>query len=416
MILGSGETSPTMVEAHRAVLAVAGGPGPALILDTPCGFQENADALTQKALDYFAHNVGSVLTPLRWRTRLDGIELDRALMAVRTARSVYAGVGSPTYTMRVWAGSGLPEAIRDMVNAGGTATFSSAAALTVGVVTLPAHEIYRCGADPFWVDGTNLLGQLTGLSAAVMPHYNHCRRGGTHDTRFCYVGARRMRMLERLLPAGAHVIGVDEHTALVLDLGEGTARVRGLGGVTVRRDGVETVLPTGSVSPIEKLGAGAGAAITSSVSRGDGEDSGNVGVSRPTSSARTDADQAYASFTAALLVRDADAAGAAVLGLEQALVDSSTDRSTDSARRGDTDYARRVLRGMVLELVGAASSGLSDRDRVLEPLVTALLEQRAAARRRRDFAVADALRERLAEAGVEVRDTAEGGEWSLRGG
>jgi hypothetical protein len=42
-------------------------------------------------------------------------------------------------------------------------------------------------------------------------------------------------------------------------------------------------------------------------------------------------------------------------------------------------HARRVLRAMVLELAGAAADGLADRRPVLEPLVTALLEQRTAA-------------------------------------
>jgi cyanophycinase-like exopeptidase len=417
VIIGSGETAPSMVEVHRTALADA-GPGPALVLDTPYGFQENADALTRKALDYFATNVGRTLTPLRWRTELRGVELDRALLAVRAARFVYAGPGSPTYTMRVWAGSGLAEAIRDMVDAGGSAVFSSAAALTVGVVTLPAHEIYRCGVDPYWIDGTNLLAELTGLSAAVLPHYDHSKGGGSHDTRFCYIGARRLRMLEEQLPSGAHVIGVDEHTALVLDLAEGTARVRGQGGVTVRRDGVDTVLPTRSVVPIAGLAGEADVrcpAEPASAGRAGAEEAGSagarhavatLGVSERDGSVRPEADRAYAAFTAALSARDAQAAAAAILGLEHILVE----RGIDAPGRA---HARRVLRGMVLELAGAAADGLADRRRILEPLVTALLEQRTAARRRRDFAAADALRERLAGVGVEVRDTHVGVEWSV---
>ncbi|MGI8817100.1 MAG: hypothetical protein ACR2G2_17955 [Pseudonocardia sp.] len=102
VILGSGETAPTMVEVHRGVLA-ATGPGPALLLDTPYGFQENADDITEKALAYFGRNVGRTVTPLTWRVPLEGPALDRALAAVRSTRWVFAGPGSPTYAMRVWA-------------------------------------------------------------------------------------------------------------------------------------------------------------------------------------------------------------------------------------------------------------------------------------------------------------------------
>jgi cysteinyl-tRNA synthetase len=49
----------------------------------------------------------------------------------------------------------------------------------------------------------------------------------------------------------------------------------------------------------------------------------------------------------------------------------------------------------------------------LAVLVEAELEQRQAARARRDFAAADAIRDRLVDAGVEVEDTAAGARWAL---
>ena len=53
--------------------------------------------------------------------------------------------------------------------------------------------------------------------------------------------------------------------------------------------------------------------------------------------------------------------------------------------------------------------------RALGPLVDVVLQQRAAARDRRDFAVADALRDGLAESGILVEDTPAGPRWSLAG-
>ena len=46
-------------------------------------------------------------------------------------------------------------------------------------------------------------------------------------------------------------------------------------------------------------------------------------------------------------------------------------------------------------------------------LVASLLEQRAAARAAKDFAAADAIRDQLKEAGIEIADTPQGPRWSL---
>ena len=45
-ILGSGETSPTMVTPHQRTFARLGPDVRAVLLDSPYGFQENADELT----------------------------------------------------------------------------------------------------------------------------------------------------------------------------------------------------------------------------------------------------------------------------------------------------------------------------------------------------------------------------------
>lgn len=408
VIMGSGETAPTMVEVHRATLRAA-GEGPALLLDTPYGFQENADDITEKAVAYFGRNVGRAVTPLRWRTRLSGAELDRALAAVRGARWAFAGPGSPTYALRVWAGTGFDDAAAAVVASGGTVTFASAAALTLGVSTVPVYEIYKSGADPSWAEGTNLLERLTGLRAAVIPHYDNTE-GGTHSTRFCYLGERRLRFLEGSLPEDTHVIGVDEHTALVLDLAAGTASVLGNGTVTVRVDGASRTLPTGTVAPLAVL-----ARVAHLVSPRGGShqapDAPQEAQAAPSTSLRAAADAARAAFDAALAARDADVAAAAVLDLEQAL----NDWASDTLQSDDANHARRTLRGMVVELAAAARDGLADPTARVAPLVEALLDERAAARAGRDFARADALRERLAAAGVEVRDSGAGVEWSLRG-
>jgi cysteinyl-tRNA synthetase len=156
--------------------------------------------------------------------------------------------------------------------------------------------------------------------------------------------------------------------------------------------------------------SGAGAAGARVSAGALGTDGSGAVANRPPTSLREAADRARGAFDVAIAVRDADAAAACVLDLEQAIVDWTA----DTLQSDDGDHARRTLRGMVLELAAAARDGLADPAARIAPLVDALLERRAAARSARDFATADALRDRLAAAGVEVRDSPTGPQWSVR--
>ena len=61
----------------------------------------------------------------------------------------------------------------------------------------------------------------------------------------------------------------------------------------------------------------------------------------------------------------------------------------------------------------AAQSDDGAARRALAPLVDVVLAQRQAARERKDFTVADALRDGLAASGIVVEDTSAGVRWSL---
>ncbi len=407
VIIGSGDTAPTMVEAHRAALRRA-GPGSAILVDTPFGFQENADDITRRAVTYFARSVQRTITPLRWRTRLTGRELDRTVEAVLDARWVYSGPGSPTYALRVWRGSGLGEALTSVVAGGGTVTMASAAALTIGVATVPVYEIYKCGADPHWVEGLDILAALTGLHAAVIPHYNNTE-GGTHSTRFCYLGERRLAELERQLPAGAHLIGVDEHTALVLDLKDETATVVGAGSVTVRMAGDSRILPPRSVVPIGELAHRPRAQAATVTRRNQPVAStGGTPLGCQPTSLRAAADQAHAEFVERWNDGNMAAAGSAALDLEQTIYAWSAD-----TEQADIDHARRILRRMMSQLQESRGRHAELVQRI-GTLVQVVVEQRERARQVGNFREADHLRDRLAAAGVDVRDTPDGPRWTLR--
>jgi len=101
--------------------------------------------------------------------------------------------------MRRWQESGTGQVLRDRIAAGsGVTVMASAAAATIGCVVLPVYEIYKAGAAPHWLDGLDLMA-FCGLRVVVIPHYDNAE-GGTHDTRYCYLGERRLARLERDLP------------------------------------------------------------------------------------------------------------------------------------------------------------------------------------------------------------------------
>ncbi|MGH3572734.1 MAG: hypothetical protein ACRDUW_13015 [Pseudonocardiaceae bacterium] len=236
--MGSGETAPTMARVHRLLVERLGAPPvDAVLLDSPYGFQENADEISLRTVGYF-RNLQIPLDAAPWRAVDDVLPRERALARIDDADYVFAGPGSPTYALGVWANSRLRDVLADKLTNGGCVTFSSAAAATLGVATVPVYEVYKVGATPYWAPGMDLLAEL-GLRAAVIPHYDNAE-GGTHDTRFCYLGERRLGLMESMLDADTVVLGVDEHTAALFDLDADTVTVLGRATLTVRRRAVST--------------------------------------------------------------------------------------------------------------------------------------------------------------------------------
>jgi len=403
VIMGSGETSPTMIKVHRQLFDLVGD-GSALLLDTPYGFQENAADITARARAYFRDSVGRSVDVLPWAEEPpEGVAREQALAALRAARWVFAGPGSPTYALRQWTGTPVPVLLGEVIRSGGVVVFASAAALTLGSHTVPVYEIYKAGELSAWRGGLDLVHDLTGLPAAVIPHYDNAE-GGHHDTRFCYLGERRLALMERDLPTGTFVLGVDEHTGCVLDPGAATATVVGNGTLTIRRAGKSVVFTSGSVVTFAELTGTRASGGSPSVREGP------MPVERPAESVRAAADAHEAAFVAALEGRDVEGCIAAMLALEQTV----TDWATDTLTSDEGDYARSLLRSMVVRLGGLAGEGSGDPRARVAPFVEALLRVRADARAAKDFATADTVRDSLVSAGVDVRDTPSGVEWSLR--
>ena len=428
-IMGSGETAPTMVKLHREVFTRLGaGQHRAVFLDTPFGFQENAEELCQRTVEYFRQSIGHDLdvAGLPRLVGLDTMHLESALAQLRRAELLFAGPGSPTYALRQWAGTPVAQILRDRLAQAGAVTFSSAAALTLGVRTVPVYEIYKSGADPFWLDGLDVLSAID-LRVVVIPHYDNTE-GGHHDTRFCYLGARRLAELEAELPEDVFVLGVDEHTGVLFDLEAGTASVWGRGGMTLRRHGTSTVVPAGETVSMDFVRAGGavaggagpatGSALTDAADPTDGRDAAGAGATGDGGDASGGAaslgeatSRAEEAFETAMAAGDATGAAAAALGLDHAIVEWSR----DMLQSDETDRARAALRAMIVRLGEAAVAGLRDPAGVLAPVVEAALALRRVVRAEKRYDLSDLLRDELAAAGVTVRDTPDGVVWELGG-
>ena len=420
-IMGSGETAPTMVTTHRKLTSLLPQPVQAVVLDTPYGFQENAPELASKAQEYFRTSI-NVEIEIAGLVRLhdthiaaDPVQIERGLRRVANADYIFAGPGSPTYALRQWSGSPVASIITGKLQTGGIVTFASAAALTLGKATVPVYEVYKVGQDVERLDGLDILSAI-GINAAVIPHYDNAE-GGNHDTRFCYLGQARLEMFETMLDNDTYVLGVDEHTGLVIDIDAQEATVVGNGGVTLRLRSQSFVYPTGSVlpfsllqNPFQLLDPGSSATSTKTARIASTE---SPVQDAPTKSAPSSLEQslqqASHEFEEAMKHRDAEGAVRAALALEQAMVDWKAD-----TLQGDvTDRCRATLRSMMSQLGDAAVSGVRDPRDVVSPYIEAMLAVRAIVRAEKRFDLSDIIRDAFASLNIEVRDTPQGAEWSL---
>ncbi len=427
-IMGSGETAPTMVTTHRTLTSLLPKPVKAVVLDTPYGFQENAPELASRAVEYF-HTSINVDLAVAGLVRLhdthiaaDPVAIERGLRTISDSDYIFAGPGSPTYALRQWAGSNVANIINSKLANGGIVTFASAAALTLGKATVPVYEIYKVGQNVELLDGLDILSTI-GINAAVIPHYDNAE-GGNHDTRFCYLGEARLQLFESMLDSDTYVLGIDEHTGLVIDLDSEEAKVVGNGTVTIRLRSDSYVYESGAVialstlqSPYSEL------ALRSSTSE---KRTQGANFSQPDPSAPNSTDssgalsttpgsldevvlQTSTAFGTALKERDAERAVRAALDLESAIKDWSAD-----TLQGDSiDKARATLRSMISQLGDAAVQGVQDPRSVVGPYIEAMLAVRATVRAEKRYDLSDVIRDAFAALNVEVRDTPDGVQWSL---
>jgi len=406
-LMGSGELTATMVEVHKELLARVSVSPRAVFLDTPAGFQLNVDQLSQRAVEYFRTHVQQPMSVASFKSNETSTpyEAEQAFRALRQADLVMIGPGSPTYAVRQWGPTPIPEILMKRLEEGGCLVAASAAALTVGRFTLPVYEIYKVGEDLHWVEGMDVLSRF-GFNLVVVPHWNNAE-GGTHDTRFCYMGEPRFRKLESLLPDEVLVFGLDEHTACLIDLETDEAVIRGIGRATLRRDGAERFFEKGERFPVD---------VFRGVSVRDGwrrEAPAAIDVQVLTETEEgsfwDEIHRIEAAFHEGLESGDSGETTNALLEL---------DRTIWGAEKGleSTEFisqARDILREMIVSL-GVKLSSATDPTGCPEPLVEELVALRERFRQRKQWQDADAIRDSLQRVSIVIEDTEEGPRWNLK--
>lgn len=377
--MGSGETSPTMVTPHQHILRdIPDSSGSAIFLDTPFGFQENVDELTSRISDYFQSSVGRTIKPVSLRTSSDSpATVARAIDAIRHAQWIFAGPGSPTYALHTWKATGLGTHLGTVLEKG-SLIFASAAALTIGSHTVPVYEIYKVGQEPFWVEGLNILEEVTGLRAAVIPHFDNAE-GGTHDTRFCYVGERRLNVMEQMLPDDVFILGVDEHTGASFDIETGEVLVFGRGSLTVKKGPAQIVVKSGEATSIDQL-------------------------VEFTKTKRAPVNTSHNEF--------ADVEAVEHL-LEQGNVTEAVDALLQLDELDRDIETRATVHALITRLGQIAASPRVDIHDVVAPYIEALLQARQSARSGGRWDEADTIRNQLTELKVVIKDTADGSTWEI---
>ena len=407
VLMGSGELTATMVEVHKELLRRFGPAAKAVFLDTPAGFQLNVDQISQKAQDYFKTHIRQSLAIASFKSNdtISPFEAEQAYQTLREADFVLIGPGSPTYAVQQWQPSAVPQILSGRIREGGCLVAASAAALTVGRFTLPVYEIYKVGQDLHWADGMDILKSF-GFNLVVVPHWNNAE-GGTHDTRFCFMGEPRFRQLVSLLPEDVAILGLDEHTACILDFESREAVIKGIGRVTLQRAGQRIVFKTGDRFSFEVLrGADQG---------GDWQQASPAPDDSETDSAAGgDAfwDQIHrleAVFYKGLETHEARKTTNALLELDRRIWRAQQDLENEESIIQARDTLRELIAALGTRLAAAPRS----ETECLAPLVEQLLDVRETFRRQKQFEEADSIRDSLQRANIIIEDTKTGSRWRL---
>ena len=257
-LFGSGETAPSGQKIFDFIFKQIPLTPKVSILETPAGFELNSEQVAGNVADFLRNRLQNykpdirVIPARKKGTAYSPDELD-IVLPILESDLIFMGPGSPTYAVKQLENTLAWEYLISRHRLGAGLALSSATTVAVSSQALPVYEIYKVGQDIHWQEGLDLFSAY-GLSVSFIPHWNNQDGGEGLDTSRCYMGQSRFKDLLKLLPAKHTVIGIDEHTGLVIDFKDSCFHIVGSGNVTTIVNGNQQVYQKGCAIELSELG------------------------------------------------------------------------------------------------------------------------------------------------------------------
>ena len=256
--LGSGETSLAGGRIFETLARLIPDPLRIAILETPAGFELNASLVAGRVGDFLKTRLQNYkpiidLIPARKKGTEFSPDNPEILKPLLQANMIFMGPGSPSYVARQLKGTLAWDIIRARHRQGATLIFASAATISVGQWVLPVYEIYKVGEDVHVKDGLGIFSDF-GMHVSFVPHWNNAEGGLDLDTSRCFVGMERFEQWRKLTPAENVIVGLDEHSGIILDFEKAVCDVQGVSSVTVMKSSGTEMHASGASFPLGDLG------------------------------------------------------------------------------------------------------------------------------------------------------------------
>lgn len=257
-LLGSGETSLAGGRIFETIAQKLPSPLRIAILETPAGFELNSPQVAGRMADFLKTRLQNYqpvidLVPARKLGSLFSPDDPSILKPLLSANLIVMGPGSPTYAVRQLKGTLAWNLVRARYRQGAGLVFSSAATIAVGSHVVPVYEIYKVGQEITCPPGLGLFTDF-GLSLSCVPHWNNTDGGAEVDTSRCFIGMDRFKDWLAMLPPAHTVLGLDEHTGLIIDFSSGVCTVTGVSSVSLLQNSESEIHSAGTSFPVDRLG------------------------------------------------------------------------------------------------------------------------------------------------------------------
>jgi hypothetical protein len=256
--LGSGETSLAGGRIFEALARLLPSPLRIAVMETPAGFELNSPQVAGRVADFLQtrlqnYNPTIDLVPARKKGTAFSPDNPDILKPLLTANLIFMGPGSPTYAVRQLKETLAWDIIRARHRMGATLVFASAATISIGAWALPVYEVYKVGEDVHAKSGLDLFADY-GMNLSFVPHWNNADGGIDLDTSRCFFGIERFEQWRSLLPPENIVVGLDEHSGVIIDFEAECCEVSGVSSVSVLKTDAAKILPAGAKFPLDELG------------------------------------------------------------------------------------------------------------------------------------------------------------------